>query len=62
MRHLRHSSEKISLRLNDWGYILESGAGEDPPKEILEIFTSSYLDTGCYLYRLSLNQRLSQGK
>ena len=25
-----------TLRLNDWGYILESGDGKDPPKEITE--------------------------
>ena len=23
-----------SLRLSDWGYILESGEGQDPPQEV----------------------------
>ena len=32
-----------SLRLSDWGYILESGEGQDPPQEVtdkVEIWTS----------------------
>ena len=29
-----------ALRLSDWGYILESGEGEDPPKEITENWTA----------------------
>ena len=33
----------LSLRLSDWGYILESGEGQDPPQEVIdkvEIWTS----------------------